>query len=192
LPDAQYDLQISGFFMVLDKTWFTISAEGTFMSKLRGLKLLSLALLLAPPVIFTNAAAVRSEEGVRQIFRVMLDEARILRLDTPAQTLVLGNAAIADAVVSDGKTVIITGKSFGTTNLIALNRNNEIIAERQIQVQQPESSILVVQRAGNSESYSCAPKCKPTPILGDEEKFFSGTISQSSSRNGWAQGGGAK
>jgi len=160
------------------------------MFKLRALKLLSVSACLAAPLFFSLPAMVRGEEGVRQIFRVMLDEARILKLDTPAQTLVLGNAAIADAVVSDGKTIIITGKAFGTTNLIALNRNNEIIAERQIQVQQPESSILTVQRGSASESYSCAPKCKPTPILGDDEKFFSGIIGQSGSRNSWAQGSG--
>jgi hypothetical protein len=160
------------------------------MFKLRVLKLFSVSACLATLLTISSPVTVQSEEGMRQIFRVMLDEARILKLDTPAQTLVLGNAAIADAVVSDGKTIIITGKSFGTTNLIALSRSNEIIAERQIQVQQPESSILTVQRGPASESYSCAPKCKPTPILGDEEKFFSGIIGQSGSRNGWAQGGG--
>lgn len=159
------------------------------MLKLRSLKLIAVSVFLATPLLVSNSAPAHSAEGVRQILRVMLDEARILKLDTPAQTLVLGNAAIADAVVSDGKTIIITGKSFGTTNLIALNRNNEIIAERQIQVQQPESSILTVQRGPTSESYSCAPKCKPTPILGDDEKFFNSVIGQSGARNGWAQGG---
>ncbi len=155
--------------------------------KLCGLKTLSMAASLAAAFLIMTPA--HAEENVRQIFRVMLDEARLLRLDAPVQTLVIGNAAIADASVNDGKTIIITGKAFGTTNLIALNRNNEIIAERQIQVQQPESSILTVQRGPASESYSCAPKCKPTPILGDDNTFFSNTISQSGSRNGWAQGG---
>ncbi len=138
-----------------------------------------------------GAGPASSEEmHTRKIFRVMLDEARLLRLDSAAQTLVIGNAAVADAVVNDGKTIIITGKAFGTTNLIALNRNSEIIAERQIQVQEPESSILSVQRGSARESYSCAPKCRPTPILGDTQEFFSNAIGQSSSRNGWAQGGG--
>jgi hypothetical protein len=156
------------------------------MFSLRSLKLLGIAGITAPLLIFSLLPA-RGEEGVRQIFRVMLDEARLLRLDAPVQTLVIGNAAIADASVNDGKTIIITGKSFGTTNLIALNRNNEIVAERQIQVQQPESSILTVQRGPTASSYSCAPKCKPTPILGDDEKFFNNVISQSGARNGWAQ-----
>lgn len=156
------------------------------MRKSRRLKLLLSAAALF--LLSSAAYAAQPETSVRKIFRVMLDEARLLRLDTPAQTLVIGNAAIADAAVNDGRTIIITGKSFGTTNLIALNRNNEIIAERQIQVQEPESSILTVQKGARAESYSCAPKCRPTPILGDNPEFFNGVIGQSGARNGWAGG----
>lgn len=153
-------------------------------------KLIGCIASLSAILLAGNAHGAQSETHVRKIFRVMLDEARLLRLDTAAQTLVIGNPAIADAVVNDGKTIIITGKAFGTTNLIALNRSNEIIAERQIEVQEPDSSILSVQRGAKKESYSCTPKCRPTPILGDDQDFVSGIIGQSGSRNGWAQGSG--
>lgn len=148
---------------------------------------LNIASIAAIAFLF-SAVHVTAEEEVRQIFRVMLDEARLLRLDTPAQTLIIGNPAIADAVVNDGKTIVITGKSFGTTNFIAIDKTGKVIAEKQLQVQQPESSILTVQRGAETESYSCAPKCKPTPILGDNKEFFGNTIGQSSQRSGWAGG----
>lgn len=130
-----------------------------------------------------------AEKSVRQIFRVMLDEARLLKLDVPAQTLIIGNSAIADALVNDGRTIIVTGKAYGSTNLIALDNKGEIIAERQLEVQQPDPSILTVQRGTKRESFSCTPKCMPTPVLGDDKERFSGTIGQANERNSWAQGG---
>jgi Flp pilus assembly secretin CpaC len=129
---------------------------------------------------------LRDIDRRRAVMRVRLDEALIVRLDTPAQTIVIGNPSIADAMVHDGRTLIITGKSFGTTNLIAVDRNGAIIAERQIEVQQPWQSIVTVQRGAEMESYSCTPNCRRTPIIGDTNTFFSEVIGQTQSRNGLA------
>lgn len=123
----------------------------------------------------------------RQALYVRLDEATLLRLANPAQTLVIGNPAIADAVVNDGRTIIITGKSFGTTNLIAIDRRGEIITERQVWVQPPHSSVLTVQRGAELESYSCSPDCRPSPVIGDTTKGFGEIVGQVQSRNGLAQ-----
>ena len=103
----------------------------------------------------------------------------------------IGNPSIADATVHDGRTIIITGKSFGTTNLIAIDRLGNIIAERQLQVQQPESSILTVQRADEVETLSCTPTCRRTPVIGDAARVFEPTIAQTQNRNAIAQQSGA-
>lgn len=125
--------------------------------------------------------------GEREPLFVRLDEAALLRLGNPAQTIVIGNPSIADAVVNDGKTIVITGKSFGTTNLIALDRRGEVIAERQVWVQPPSSSILTVQRGEEQETYSCSPLCRRTPVIGDTTKNFTDIINQTQTRNGLAQ-----
>ncbi|MES2907415.1 MAG: pilus assembly protein N-terminal domain-containing protein [Pseudomonadota bacterium] len=159
------------------------------MCKQYRFKMFILTLSLAIGGLAMTSLEAHAEKSVRQIFRVMLDEARLLRLDVPVQTLIIGNSAIADALVNDGRTIIVTAKAYGSTNLIALNNKGEIIAERQIEVQQPDPSILTVQRGTARESYSCTPKCMPTPVLGDSKEHFDGTIGQSNSRNSWAQGG---
>lgn len=145
---------------------------------------LALLVLLAAtpmPVVANDAATTRP------ILRVKLDEARVLRLDTQAASLVIGNPAIADATVHDGRTIIITGKSFGTTNIIAIDRAGNIVAERQIQVQQPESSILTVQRADELETLACTPTCRRTPVIGDAARVFDPAVAQTSTRNNLAQ-----
>lgn len=141
--------------------------------------------------IATAAVLVTSVAGAQQgrpVLGVRLDEATILRLPAPAQTLIIGNPAVADAVVHDGMTLIVTGKSFGTTNLIALDRRGQVLAERQIQVGQPESSILTVQRGEELETYACAPTCRRAPVIGDSPRAFDVTVGQTQARSGLAVG----
>ncbi len=50
-----------------------------------------------------------------------MNQARLLKLPDGVATLVIGNPAIADATLQAGGLLVITGKSFGRTNLIALD-----------------------------------------------------------------------
>jgi hypothetical protein len=150
---------------------------------------LILAFAIAAAAALPAAPALHAQGArapVRTVLQVRLDESTVLRLGQPAQTLVIGNPSVADAVVHDGSTVIVTGKSFGTTNLIALSRSGEILAERQIHVGQPDSSILTVQRGAELETYACAPQCRRAPVLGDSQRQFGEAIAQAAARNGLA------
>jgi len=160
----------------------------------------ALALVIAAPAsaqqIHTPAPvpAIEQTAEMRTILRVRLDEATLMQLAQPAQTIIIGNPAIADAIVHDGRNIVVTGKSFGTTNLIALNRQGQVIAERTIQVGQPTSAILTIQRGDALETYACAPTCRRTPMIGDTNALFTETLQQTQQRNGLAasQIGGAR
>ena len=129
-----------------------------------------------------------AEQQQRIILSVRLDEATLLRLPAPAQAVILGNPSIADAVVHDGTTLIVTGKSFGTTNLIALDRRGQVLAERQIHVGQPESSMLTVQRGDDLVTYACAPTCRRAPVIGDNHRLYETWAVQTQMRGGLAAG----
>jgi hypothetical protein len=85
----------------------------------------------------------------------------------------------------------VTGKSFGETNLIALDKNGELIAESAIRVRGSES-VLLVQRGVERESYSCSPDCRLTPQLGDSNKLFTSTTTQIQQRNQMSLPGGSR
>src|ERR1700712_4213825 len=53
-----------------------------------------------------------------EMLRVYMDHARILRLDRPVSKVIVGNAQVADATVADPKTIVLTGRNFGTTNIV--------------------------------------------------------------------------
>jgi len=103
-------------------------------------------------------------------------------------TLVIGNPLIADVSVQPGGLLVVTGKGFGTTNLIALDRSGAVLTERSIQVLGPQDQIVYVWRGPNRESLSCTPDCEPRITLGDSPAYFDQTITQTGNRNARAQG----
>ena len=106
---------------------------------------------------------------------VDLDYARVVRIPPGAQTLIIGNPLIADVtMLKNNQLMVVTGKAFGTTNLIVLDRAGTQVGESLITVVHPNDK-LVVMRGPHRESYSCAPDCMPTVDLGDDHGYMNET-----------------
>lgn len=118
---------------------------------------------------------------------IVLDQAKLIRLPDRVATIVLGNPLIADAAVQPGNVMVVTGKGYGQTNLIALDRAGAVLMEKSIEVRGADAGVVVVYRGIERESYSCTPYCEPRITLGDSNRFFQPTISQTTIRNGMAQ-----
>ena len=146
-----------------------------------GLCVLGAALLVAPA-----RAVDRADE---QAITVLVDNARVMRLPERTQTVIVGNPNIADVSAQRSGVVVLTGKSFGQTNLIALDANGAMLAETVISVQAArQTSVVMVQRGMERESYACTPNCQPTMQLGDATKYFSDVSGQSDSHRNLAVG----
>jgi hypothetical protein len=117
---------------------------------------------------------------------VMIDHAKVLRLPERTQTVIVGNPIIADVSVQKNGVLVLTGKSYGRTNLIALDNGGILIAESMISVQAPSDAVVTVQRGLDRESYSCTPSCQPSLLLGDANKYFSEVGGQAGQRNSLA------
>jgi Flp pilus assembly secretin CpaC len=114
---------------------------------------------------------------------VVVDHAKVIRLPERAQTVIVGNPLIADVSVQRNGVLVITGKSFGVTNLIALDASGAMLAESRVSVRASADSIVTVHRGMERESYSCAPHCQPSVQLGDSTKFFTDVGGQASQRS---------
>ncbi|SDR60495.1 Pilus formation protein N terminal region [Rhizobiales bacterium GAS113] len=114
---------------------------------------------------------------------VLTDRAKIIRLPDKTKTVVVGNPIVADVTLGKDGLVVLTGKSFGSTNLIALDAAGAILNESTVQVQQANENLVVMQRGMDRETYSCTPSCMPTVALGDETKYFTDAGTASSARN---------
>ncbi len=119
-----------------------------------------------------SAVAERGEVAVT------VDRAKVIRLPERTQTLILGNPSIADVAIQKNGIAIVTGKSYGVTNVIALDSAGNMLAESTVSVSAPNDSVVVVQRGLERQSYSCTPSCQPAVVLGDANGFFSETKGQ--------------
>jgi Flp pilus assembly secretin CpaC len=110
-------------------------------------------------------------EALAPVLSVTLDQAKIARIPDGTVTLVIGNPIVADVTMLKGSgAMVVTGKGFGETNLLALDSHGNVLDEKTVRVV-PTTSTLVVQRGMERESYSCAPDCMPTVQLGDGKEF---------------------
>ncbi len=153
----------------------------------------SFARVRRAPLAFWSAAIAATFISTQVIFAtevltVRLDQAKIARLPERVSTIVVGNPLIADVSLQPGGLMVLTGKGYGVTNLIALDRGGVVLSEQSIQVQGPSDGVVVVYRGLERESYSCTPRCERRITLGDSAEFFDATINQSGSRNSRAQG----
>jgi len=105
---------------------------------------------------------------------------------------VVGNPLIADVTLQSGGIIVVTGKGYGATNFIAMDRNGEVLVDRQIQVEGPTDQLVTVYRGVERESYSCMPICQRRVTLGDGETYFKSAIDQAGSLSGQAAGAGSK
>ena len=123
---------------------------------------------------------------------VNVDQAKLVRLPGKVATIVVGNPLIADVSLQPGGIVVVTGKGYGATNFIAMDRNGEVLVDRQIQVEGPTDQLVTVYRGVERESYSCMPICQRRVTLGDGETYFKSAIDQAGSLSGQAGAAGTK
>jgi hypothetical protein len=123
---------------------------------------------------------------------ISLDQARLIKIPDRVTTIVIGNPLIADAALQSGGLLVVTGKGYGATNLLALDRDGRVVMSKNVQVVGPGGEdLMVVYRGVARETWSCAPECQPRNTLGDGKDYFADTLGQIAARNGAAQSGGA-
>jgi hypothetical protein len=144
---------------------------------------LGLALAAASGLAAVAQAPAAGPPARMETVAVALDHARVVKLPERTATVIVGNPIIADVAVQKNGILVVTGKSYGQTNLIALDAGGVMLAESQISVRQSAEGIMTVQRGFDRESYSCTPHCQPSIQLGDAAKFFGDTSGQAATRN---------
>lgn len=103
---------------------------------------------------------------------VRFDQSQLLRLPRPVAEIIIGNPGIADVTVQGGNLLVVTGKSYGVTNIIALDNERNIIQDQRVLVERDQSSVVNLHRGVLQQTYSCTPNCAPMLNIGDDNEFF--------------------
>jgi Flp pilus assembly secretin CpaC len=99
------------------------------------------------------------------MMRVFLNHAKVLKLDQPVSKVIIGNAEVADATVADSRTIVLTGKAFGTTNLVLLDADGNALLDERILVSIDEGNTVRMYRQTNRTVLSCTPTCEEHQAL---------------------------
>jgi hypothetical protein len=159
---------------------------------------LAAALCVMSPAGSVYAGSVHAGSPVA----VPIDRAELIKLPDRAKTVVIGNPLIADLSIQPGGLAVVTGKGYGATNAIVLDKDGAVLAEHTIVVQDPAEPLVFVYRGETRQTYSCTPDCERRVTLGDtgteyfdgavDKDYFAKTIGQTVTRNNQAMSEGAK
>ena len=145
---------------------------------------LSLAIMIAFGLVQEPASA--------QDLVVKYDQSQLLRLPKPVAEVIIGNPSIVDVSVQGGNLLVVTGKTFGVTNVIALDADRNIIQDQRVQVERERHNVVQLHRGAQINSYSCTPNCAPMLAIGDETKFFDQVSKQNKDKTKFSEGAGEK
>ena len=111
---------------------------------------------LAFAALAGSAPAALADAGIQ----VVMNQAKIVKLARPADTIIVGNPAIADASVQDASTIVLTGKGFGVTNLVVMDSDGAPIVDEQVYVTRQDASSVRIYRRADVQTLSCTPRCE--------------------------------
>lgn len=99
---------------------------------------------------------------------VPMDEVRTVTFTKPVTTVFVGNAAIADVNVIDSRHAFVLGKSFGTTNVIALDSQGRQISNTFVTVTGSRGATVTLTKGTAQLTLACSrARCEAAPLPGD-------------------------
>jgi Flp pilus assembly secretin CpaC len=143
----------------------------------RTLAITAQAALLAASLVAALAIDATRARLAAQDLVVRYDQSQLLRLPRNPAEIIIGNPSIADVAIQGGNLIVVTGKTFGVTNIIALDAERNVIQDQRVIVQRDDVRTVNLLKGAARHSYSCTPNCSPTLTIGDETTYFE-TISK--------------
>ncbi len=158
-----------------------MSSMSKFLPAIRGCAFALSAGILAAAIAPVSSSM--AADNIDDALKVTIDRAKVVRIARSADTVIIGNPAIADATIQDAQTIVLTGRSFGVTNLIVLDSNGDPIVDETIVVTGHEANTVRIYRQAVRETLACSPVCEPTLTIGDDAITFSSAQQQINQRN---------
>jgi Flp pilus assembly secretin CpaC len=144
-------------------------------------------------VFLAVAGFVAASAAVAQSMRLEVDQSQPLRFNAPITGVVVGNAGIADVIVHDSKTLLVIGKSVGTTRVLAVDQRGRAIYSGEVQVRATDpQGLLTVQRGRELSTSLCDTRCVAYAHSESGTQGISDAVARASSRSAFASGGAPK
>ena len=112
--------------------------------------------------------ALMSSSALAGGVSVPMDEVRTVTFAKPVTTVYVGNPTIADINMIDSRHAFLLGKSFGTTNIIALDAQGREVANTGVSVSGRHGSTVTLTKGTAQTTLACSnERCQASPLPGD-------------------------
>jgi Flp pilus assembly secretin CpaC len=117
---------------------------------------------------FAVAAGLVGNQALAAGVSVPMDEVRTVAFAKPVSTVYVGNPSIADINMIDARHAFVLGKSFGTTNIIALDSAGHQVANTYVIVSGSNGARVTLMKGVTQTNLSCTgARCEVAPLPGD-------------------------
>lgn len=113
--------------------------------------------VLALTAVISIAAAAAAQA---QTVLAPMDQAVSIDLPGTAADIVVGNPAIADVQLLNGRQMVVIGKGYGVTSLQVFDALGRSIFARQVVVSSGGENRVTFYRGPAVANYACAPRCE--------------------------------
>src|SRR5262245_49718768 len=134
-------------------------------------------------VIAAACVFVASTPAFAREIRVALDQAFPIRLAEAAEGVAIGNPSIAGVSVQNDRFLFVTGRSYGSTNLVVVGANGRLLYSGRVTVTPDETNVVMVTRGASTARMECTPTCRPRPDIGDGSEAYQHVTEQITGRN---------
>ncbi|MCP1198771.1 pilus assembly protein N-terminal domain-containing protein [Notoacmeibacter sp. MSK16QG-6] len=128
------------------------------------MRLALLTTLSISGALATGIVAAQAAEGIS----IDKGNARIVKLVEPAETVIVGEPTVADVTVKDSRTLVLTGRTYGSTNLVVFNAAGEPIVDQPVIVSRQGKGSVRLYRRDDVEMMTCLPVCEKDTIGGTD------------------------
>lgn len=128
------------------------------------------AVLLGASCLVATAGGTPAEAPARAA-RLWVGFSEFLSFGETVGTIIVGDAAVIDATVVDGRSVVLTALAPGRTNVIVLGQQGAALSRLTVHVRRPREPAAVLYRGTERSVLACDPRCTPATdgALGDRE-----------------------
>jgi hypothetical protein len=132
-------------------------------------------------MLFATAAAAHAET-----VRVTIDQARAISLPESASGVAVGNPDIAAVTVQHDRLLFVMGRSYGSTNLVVVDRAGRQMMDVRLTVVPDENSVVLLTKGSSTQRFECTPQCRRRPDMVDDAQSYSEAQSKLPSSGGAA------
>lgn len=93
---------------------------------------------------------------------VEIDRAQRIQLRGAASSVIVANPAVADVTMVDASTLYVTGRGYGSTEVVVVDAIGRTLYQSVVTVTAPSSGHVRVWRGGAATEMSCGAGCAPS------------------------------